>query len=102
MVDLSVRQELISLVEELTHTGLQSLNEEKMKTLKTLCKCVESGLRVCGDLASPLPHTGALSPTYKLPTNKLCYSWPKSTQKFVCQPSKSPVSCSFAHMLLGS
>ena len=41
MVDLSARQELISLVEELTHTGLQSLNEEKMKTLKSLCKCVE-------------------------------------------------------------
>lgn len=38
MVDLSVRQELTSLVEELTHMGMQKLDEGKMKSLKALCK----------------------------------------------------------------
>lgn len=47
MVDLSVRQELTSLVEELTHTGMQSLDEGKMKALKALCKCVRVRLARC-------------------------------------------------------
>ena len=39
MMDIALRQELISLVEDLTHSGAPSLNEEKMKRLKNICKC---------------------------------------------------------------
>ena len=38
MMDVSVRQELNSLVEELTHSGAPLLSEEPLKKLKRICK----------------------------------------------------------------
>ena len=37
-MDEGLRQELISIIEKLTHSGLPSLDQELLKRLKTLCK----------------------------------------------------------------
>ena len=39
-MDNAVRQELVSLVEQLTHSGAPSLNEGLMKRVKGICKLV--------------------------------------------------------------
>ena len=42
MMDVSVRQELNSLVEELTHSGAPILSEEPLKKLKRICKYAQA------------------------------------------------------------
>ena len=39
-MEVSVRQELNSLVEQLTHSGATELNQERMKKVKAICKLV--------------------------------------------------------------
>lgn len=40
-MEASQRDRLSELVEELTTSGEQQLNESKMKEIKKLCRCVE-------------------------------------------------------------
>ena len=41
MMDVSVRQELSVLVEEMTHSGSPSLDETQLKKLKRMCRLAD-------------------------------------------------------------
>ena len=49
-MDLSLRQELLSLVEELTHSGAPVLSEEPLKRVKKICRCANKNARRRGML----------------------------------------------------
>ncbi len=52
-MDISLRQELISLVERLTHSGAASLDEELVKRVKGLCKLAASTCHVTVQTSVP-------------------------------------------------
>lgn len=61
MMDVSVRQELNSFVEELTHSGAPLLSEEPLKKLKRICKYAHNStetpveIRSVSFITSPKP-----------------------------------------------
>ena len=45
-MDVSVKEELSSLVEKMTHSGSPSLDETQLKKLKRTCRCRDKALRI--------------------------------------------------------
>ena len=49
-MDAGLREELNSIIEKLTHSGLPSLNQDLLKKLKRLCKYVVNVITFLYDL----------------------------------------------------
>ena len=45
-MDAGLREELNSIIEKLTHSGLPSLNQDLLKKLKRLCKYVVEAITI--------------------------------------------------------